>query len=166
MTNPPNQLYIFFFLMIRRPPRSTLFPYTTLFRSRVARKRMEVRERVETCVTDEKQVHEVTVVRDERRPLALTVSPRAVVDHEAQHASGGGGLHRSCGVERLVQPTAVRGVDRVPPGAAAEQREREDQCPQEDRDARAERAPPVGLEAGLEPALSHRGADDRERSHP
>src|SRR2546427_10907102 len=26
-------LPIFFFLMIRRPPRSTLFPYTTLFRS-------------------------------------------------------------------------------------------------------------------------------------
>src|SRR5437773_7546542 len=28
----PKKL-IFFFLMIRRPPRSTLFPYTTLFRS-------------------------------------------------------------------------------------------------------------------------------------
>src|SRR6266550_2529015 len=27
----------FFFLMIRRPPRSTLFPYTTLFRSRRGR---------------------------------------------------------------------------------------------------------------------------------
>src|SRR5256885_16412012 len=27
-------LIVFFFLMIRRPPRSTLFPYTTLFRSR------------------------------------------------------------------------------------------------------------------------------------
>src|SRR5437899_8297709 len=27
---------IFFFLMIRRPPRSTLFPYTTLFRSTLA----------------------------------------------------------------------------------------------------------------------------------
>src|SRR6202171_6675041 len=27
----------FFFLMIRRPPRSTLFPYTTLFRSPFAR---------------------------------------------------------------------------------------------------------------------------------
>src|SRR2546425_8484036 len=26
-------MFIFFFLMIRRPPRSTLFPYTTLFRS-------------------------------------------------------------------------------------------------------------------------------------
>src|SRR3712207_7112940 len=27
---------VFFFLMIRRPPRSTLFPYTTLFRSDLA----------------------------------------------------------------------------------------------------------------------------------
>src|SRR3712207_8082818 len=26
-------MLVFFFLMIRRPPRSTLFPYTTLFRS-------------------------------------------------------------------------------------------------------------------------------------
>src|SRR5256886_5926744 len=29
----------FFFLMIRRPPRSTLFPYTTLFRSRLVARR-------------------------------------------------------------------------------------------------------------------------------
>src|SRR5256885_6976495 len=47
-------LVLFFFLMIRRPPRSTLFPYTTLFRShrrpaplgrgaRVARDRAHVR---------------------------------------------------------------------------------------------------------------------------
>src|SRR2546430_8759226 len=28
-----GSLLYFFFLMIRRPPRSTLFPYTTLFRS-------------------------------------------------------------------------------------------------------------------------------------
>src|SRR2546427_8749356 len=28
-----SRLRFFFFLMIRRPPRSTLFPYTTLFRS-------------------------------------------------------------------------------------------------------------------------------------
>src|SRR5207249_11293694 len=28
--------FFFFFLMFRRPPRSTLFPYTTLFRSRAA----------------------------------------------------------------------------------------------------------------------------------
>src|SRR5215510_15902194 len=29
----PLSFIFFFFLMIRRPPRSTLFPYTTLFRS-------------------------------------------------------------------------------------------------------------------------------------
>src|SRR3712207_7617303 len=28
-----ESMFAFFFLMIRRPPRSTLFPYTTLFRS-------------------------------------------------------------------------------------------------------------------------------------
>src|SRR5437870_8214705 len=31
------RVLLFFFLMIRRPPRSTLFPYTTLFRSCTAR---------------------------------------------------------------------------------------------------------------------------------
>src|SRR2546429_3910357 len=35
--DPYPHLRGFFFLMIRRPPRSTLFPYTTLFRSPVAR---------------------------------------------------------------------------------------------------------------------------------
>src|SRR5687767_15399667 len=34
---------LFFFLMIRRPPRSTLFPYTTLFRSRCERLQPEAR---------------------------------------------------------------------------------------------------------------------------
>src|SRR5437899_7068792 len=33
----------FFFLMIRRPPRSTLFPYTTLFRSRWSSSRKRLR---------------------------------------------------------------------------------------------------------------------------
>src|SRR3989442_14995212 len=33
LTRTPLRFH-FFFLMIRRPPRSTLFPYTTLFRSR------------------------------------------------------------------------------------------------------------------------------------
>src|SRR3989442_11091347 len=38
-------MFFFFFLMIRRPPRSTLFPYTTLFRSPIG-KRAEPEERV------------------------------------------------------------------------------------------------------------------------
>src|SRR6266498_4186180 len=33
LTPISSDLFLFFFLMIRRPPRSTLFPYTTLFRS-------------------------------------------------------------------------------------------------------------------------------------
>src|SRR5436309_7769457 len=40
--------FLFFFLMIRRPPRSTLFPYTTLFRScggRVTTLRTPIRPR-------------------------------------------------------------------------------------------------------------------------
>src|SRR5438552_14153056 len=35
-TRVPPFSFVFFFLMIRRPPRSTLFPYTTLFRSAIA----------------------------------------------------------------------------------------------------------------------------------
>src|SRR3989337_3499018 len=37
MSCPPSFFFLFcsFFLMIRRPPRSTLFPYTTLFRSKL-----------------------------------------------------------------------------------------------------------------------------------
>src|SRR2546429_8189593 len=33
LLRPTYMISFFFFLMIRRPPRSTLFPYTTLFRS-------------------------------------------------------------------------------------------------------------------------------------
>src|SRR2546425_7642675 len=45
----PLRILFFFFLMIRRPPRSTLFPYTTLFRSKheSLNRRGEVRLRVE-----------------------------------------------------------------------------------------------------------------------
>src|ERR1043166_3360818 len=35
--NVRGDAVVFFFLMIPRPPRSTLFPYTTLFRSRIGR---------------------------------------------------------------------------------------------------------------------------------
>src|SRR3712207_9190727 len=45
--------YLFFFLMIRRPPRSTLFPYTTLFRSLVTAKLMVRRPRVAAVIGDD-----------------------------------------------------------------------------------------------------------------
>src|SRR5207244_12155109 len=40
-----RHFFLLFFFMIRRPPRSTLFPYTTLFRSRWRTKRCKVRDR-------------------------------------------------------------------------------------------------------------------------
>src|SRR2546426_6009480 len=39
----------FFFLMIRRPPRSTLFPYTTLFRSPSTRRSTTCRGSTSSC---------------------------------------------------------------------------------------------------------------------
>src|SRR5690242_21736118 len=40
-TAPHRPFWFFFFLMIRRPPGSTLFPYTTLFRSQTWRQDRE-----------------------------------------------------------------------------------------------------------------------------
>src|SRR3712207_8453260 len=39
-------MMLFFFLMIRRPPRSTLFPYTTLFRSNVTSTLQSLQRRI------------------------------------------------------------------------------------------------------------------------
>src|SRR2546427_9458845 len=55
--------FFFFFLMIRRPPRSTLFPYTTLFRSNDAIDAAERRERLGP--------HEAVSVRDDADLPAL-----------------------------------------------------------------------------------------------
>src|SRR2546430_3587297 len=50
--------------MIRRPPRSTLFPYTTLFRSRLAERNHEVRARVGRLIVG--LAVEVLVLEEER----------------------------------------------------------------------------------------------------
>src|SRR5690242_21500405 len=42
--------FVFFSLMIRRPPRSTLFPYTTLFRSKMTVYVLEVNPRASRTV--------------------------------------------------------------------------------------------------------------------
>src|SRR3712207_8078834 len=63
--------------MIRRPPRSTLFPYTTLFRSRVALERAVRRGRARL-----QQVH--------AHVLAREVEPRAVaglLERSEEHTS-------------------------------------------------------------------------------
>src|SRR3712207_6849417 len=53
---------IFFFLMIRRPPRSTLFPYTTLFRSREGKLGRAIEMLSEVCDLTQKQGHVLNLV--------------------------------------------------------------------------------------------------------
>src|SRR2546422_7619695 len=50
--------------MIRRPPRSTLFPYTTLFRSRVVRRRLPVLDQDQTLGLAEGERPEQDAARD------------------------------------------------------------------------------------------------------
>src|SRR2546427_7533076 len=63
---------LFFFLMIRRPPRSTLFPYTTLFRSRAGWTN-----------------HRRPIIRVSRRPNALDCDqrPAGANDRSEEHTS-------------------------------------------------------------------------------
>src|ERR1039458_1218411 len=59
-------IVLFFFLMIRRPPRSTLFPYTTLFRSSErprARRRRCRRTRHSECGRSEEHTSELQSLR-------------------------------------------------------------------------------------------------------
>src|SRR3712207_7579068 len=70
--------------MIRRPPRSTLFPYTTLFRSRVQRL-VEVGDDVARVLDADRQAHEVGrhAGRDLLLGRELPVRGGGRVDHEA-----------------------------------------------------------------------------------
>src|SRR2546426_3700849 len=49
--------FFFFFLMIRRPPRSTLFPYTTLFRSPQAGEQENVEQNVQQAAEENRSHH-------------------------------------------------------------------------------------------------------------
>src|SRR5206468_13053143 len=61
--------FLFFILMIRRPPRSTLFPYTTLFRSLHALEHQELEE------------HAIVVLR--HSPLRVVVGAERGVDRKS-----------------------------------------------------------------------------------
>src|SRR5256884_6508064 len=53
LTASPLSPFFFFFLMIRRPPRSTLFPYTTLFRSLLTGRAVDARRAKRLGLVDE-----------------------------------------------------------------------------------------------------------------
>src|SRR5436309_12514752 len=60
---------IFFFLMIRRPPRPTLFPYTTLFRSVVIRRPIP---------QDPVEAAQLTLFKDQRYAYTVLVTNLAL----------------------------------------------------------------------------------------
>src|SRR3712207_7151464 len=67
--------------MIRRPPRSTLFPYTTLFRSRL--QRLPIRAlTVEARVDRERGKAPIRKQIGDRE--AVLAAPQAVAEHDAQ----------------------------------------------------------------------------------
>src|SRR5229473_6790629 len=70
----------FFFLMIRRPPRSTLFPYTTLFRSLVRGKRDAERRRHCLPLLDQRSEEHTS----ELQSLAYLVC-RLLLEKKKQH---------------------------------------------------------------------------------
>src|SRR3712207_7023876 len=72
---------IVFFLMIRRPPRSTLFPYTTLFRSKLFLD--DVWKPFSDAGLPEERWGEVADSIDQLRPLAA----QAVLSRSEEHTS-------------------------------------------------------------------------------
>src|SRR3712207_8050806 len=74
-----------FFLMIRRPPRSTLFPYTTLFRSGWACTSRGVGAHVRRCVSRRGGVHGGGVVHsgERRGPVRTPNNPGSLTDRKS-----------------------------------------------------------------------------------
>src|SRR3712207_8021625 len=69
----------FFFLMIRRPPRSTLFPYTTLFRSLIsmgALAESQIRGAIQ-ALTERDSSLARRIIQDDRQVNALDVEVRS-----------------------------------------------------------------------------------------
>src|SRR2546430_12960791 len=79
-----TQYHSFFFLMIRRPPRSTLFPYTTLFRSLRGEGRAR---RVETLPQDSRGAALAQDALDALRDRASVDHVQGRVQRSEEHTS-------------------------------------------------------------------------------
>src|SRR3712207_8909518 len=73
--------------MIRRPPRSTLFPYTTLFRSRPRSRTRRQRKHGSCCHLVWRQGDEVTRRQGNKLTFSLSHSAFFLVLGNAQHRS-------------------------------------------------------------------------------
>src|SRR6267378_659375 len=85
-------VFFVFFLMIRRPPRSTLFPYTTLFRSGASRRRDPAACRIRTAtgiaVRTLPTRREHTMIRSIAATLSLLVLEAACVHEQVLEPAG------------------------------------------------------------------------------
>src|SRR5256885_9949784 len=72
----------FFFLMIRRPPRSTLFPYTTLFRSQPEIKGARVVHLAEGLHRDDRSARQ-TLRRADRRRVRRGLRDQTAADRKS-----------------------------------------------------------------------------------
>src|ERR1019366_10744909 len=83
-------LFYFFFLMIRRPPRSTLFPYTTIFRSGCAHLGQDQRGRI-WCLGEAKIRGVVcgkrATVQEPSTCEVNTIAPIQTPHHRLRHRS-------------------------------------------------------------------------------
>src|SRR6266480_6516772 len=114
----PAGSHIFFFLMIRRPPRSTLFPYTTLFRPCGSRSRAR-----EHPVERDVAVPGLVLHRD---LLAERRQPDLAQEREVRVAAEG------CEEHRRAEPVLVDVLTWL---ACTERREQEPAVAQPQRDA-------------------------------
>src|SRR5262249_61936621 len=79
----PSLFSILFFLILRRPPRSPLFPYTTLFRSRQAAGRVR---RGRGAHGDRRRRRDFLILRDRAR-LRAGRRPRGAGERSEEHTS-------------------------------------------------------------------------------
>src|SRR3712207_7750168 len=73
--------------MIRRPPRSTLFPYTTLFRSRRASPLEHIQERLTKILTSKRSILGATRGIHRRSPLRQGVGGGRDESRSEEHTS-------------------------------------------------------------------------------
>src|SRR3712207_7427495 len=81
--------FFFFFLMIRRPPRSTLFPYTTLFRSSILFKEQGevLLLRFANDLEDYAKVDQMPVLEGKRMTIQLSPKDRKSTRLNSSHAN-------------------------------------------------------------------------------
>src|SRR3989441_11801965 len=102
--------FFFFFLMIRRPPRSTLFPYTTLFRSSSRAPRREVRGAVRASLGDGSRRHRSRLSRPPRRAPGKPPQQRVGGHEEAAGAGGGAACYDAWPHGAQIRQRGIQGV--------------------------------------------------------